>query len=358
MLGGMHNLRSLDWCIECRHWGLLDDWKVSHLREELEMIDQQCPYLEHLGLLDYADDEVFYAVTSSRRLKTLNMNGENALSRLFPCLKSITFHNSGWVNIRTIMSAIVLGFVLEHKRGIKINIKPWPEDDPSKIVVNDVGDVMGICELLHAHLQTPKEEFSPVWTRYIHWYPIFEIHISSGHLEQLDHLNIASELTKSMDLILRANMLSPEQCLRLRLPRQIKALSVITTSIPLSSIKHLVAQLNLQSVKAEFADTIEDKVVMVQSRRFSNKPFSVEWAPGPVMAFDSTNWRDMTMCYNGELLEANVGRAISRTSRDSRKLLELVSRTLFEDTTLKRVEIIAAYPLYHSEESCPRLFKI
>lgn len=63
LLAGLRNLRSLNWCVECRPSGSLsEDWKASRLREELEMSDRACPKIEYLGLLNFLDSWVSDAI--------------------------------------------------------------------------------------------------------------------------------------------------------------------------------------------------------------------------------------------------------------------------------------------------------
>jgi len=78
------------------------------------------------------------------------------------------------------------------------------------------------------------------------------------------------------------------------------------------------------------------------------------------MSFNMAIWGDMVACDYGEnLFEAVVGRAIGRTTWESRKNLESITRTLFEkSSTLTKVEVVASYPLYREELASPRLFKL
>jgi hypothetical protein len=131
--------------------------------------------------------------------------------------------------------------------------------------------------------------------------------------------------------------LTPEQFRTLHLPLQTWSLAILTNCIPLSSIRHLTAPLKLHSLTVDYEyhgkDGTEDNVMVNQSHARTTEEFVVEWASEPIMAFNLAIWGDMISTDYGEnLFEAVVGRAILRTSWNSRKLLEVVTKTLFEKT--------------------------
>jgi hypothetical protein len=50
-------------CVESLLSGLRsEDSKKSKMREELELIDFACPYLEHLGVVEFFDSRISYAI--------------------------------------------------------------------------------------------------------------------------------------------------------------------------------------------------------------------------------------------------------------------------------------------------------
>jgi hypothetical protein len=364
MLTGLGGLRSLDWCLRCAPSGGSAEWEASHLREDLETINEQCPNLEHLGLLDYHDGQIVDAVINGVKSEIFTLDGENAFSGLFPHLTDVTFHISQERDAEKVVSASVMTMILGNQRGIASSIVPWCQAKSSQLlVVEDIILVLRIGQLLREQLGLEPDELNTLWTQYIRWDPTFEVSVSSNNIAQLDLVNIISEQTKSINIILRAHDLTPRQFRNLHLPRQTRSLAILTNCIPLSSIRHLIAPLKLHSLTVDYEhngkDGTEEKVMMNQSRAHSTDAFVVEWASEPIMAFNLAIWGDMTSTdYGDNLFEAVVGRAIARTSWDSRMLLESSTRTLFEKgTTLRKVDIIASYPLYRLEESSPHLFK-
>ena len=96
---------------------------------------------------------------------------------------------------------------------------------------------------------------------------------------------------------------------------------------------------------------------------FRDRPhysFTAEWASEPILSFNMAIWGDMVTCdYKENLFESVVGRAIGRTTWESRKNLESITRDLFEKSSnVRKVEIVASYPLYKDEFASPRLFKV
>ena len=208
------------------------------------------------------------------------------------------------------------------------------------------------------------EEFIAIWGRYLQANVVFEVCLTPNGTFHLDLVNLLSSQAKSVNIALKANDLSPEQFYRLVLPPQTKSLSIETNCFPLYAIGQLTDRLQLQSLKASFDNTFhsetDEKVMMLFSRDHPNQPFTSEWASEPIMSFNMAIWGDMVACDYGEnLFEAVVGRAIGRTTWESRKNLESITKDLFEhSTSLRKVEIIASYPLYKEELATPRLFKL
>jgi hypothetical protein len=369
MLEGMKDLRSLDWCLDCGPSGvLMEDWRRSHLREELELINQRCPRLEHLGLLNYQDNKVVDMVIKGDQSDgtSLKLDQENTLSGILPYLSDVVFYIAAERDAEKIISATVLGMVLGCKRRIVSRIKPWCQDDPAQqLIVEDITHVINMRRLrvLHQHLEISLDQLSPMWYQYVHWDPTFEISVTGNDISQVDLLHLAFEHAQTVSVILKANDMSPEEIRRLHLPRQTKKLTIRTKSIPLLAIKHLTERLNLHSLTVVFEyfekNETEEKVMMIQTRNRATEPFEVDWVSEPIMVFNIGIWGDMTTSHYGQnLFESVVGRAIGRTTWDSRKLLEVTTRDLFEkDTSLKRVEILASYPLYRLEQASPRFFR-
>lgn len=369
LLQDLGNLSSLDWCIECRPSGLLsEDWKASRLREELEMIDRACPKLERLGLLNFFDSRVSDAIIheiATEGTENFILDGDNAVSGILPNLREITFHVAGERDQEKILSAAVLGIAVGRWRGIKSTLVPWcQEANMPTLIIEDITNVKKIQELMGVQLDMSLKEFIEIWGKYVQGNITFEISILSDHTTQLDLLNLLSSKAKSVNLAVKVNEISTDQFDAIVLPPQTKTLSIETDCMSLASIKRLTAPLNLQSLKVTFNynhyDETDEKVMMLLRRDRPSQEFSVEWASEPIMSFNMAIWGDMVICDYGEnLFEAVVGRAIGRTTWESRKYLESITRNLFDTSSnLTKIEIIASYPLFRVELSSPRLFKL
>jgi hypothetical protein len=369
LLSGLSNLRSLNWCVECRPSGLLsEDWKASRLREELEMIDRSCPKLEHLGLLNFYDSRVSDAIIheiGSEGTENFILDGDNAVSGILPHLREITFHIAQERDEEKILSAAVLGIALGQWRGIRTKLVPWAQDKASQmLIIEDITHVMRVQELMEKQVDISLDEFVAIWGQNVHPNVTFEINVSATDTQPLELLHLLSSQSTSVHVALKVNDLSSGQFQNLLLPAQTKSLSIETNCIPLASIGQLVTPLKLTSLKVNYDYTVhnetDEKVMMLLSRDRPNQPFTAEWASEPIMSFNMAIWGDMVACDYGEnLFEAVVGRAIGRTTWESRKNLESITRDVFEKSTiLKTLEVIASYPLYRDELGSPRLFKL
>ena len=359
LLAGLGNLHSLNWCVECRPSGLLsEDWKASRLREELEMINQACPNLEYLGLLNFVDSRVSDAIIhemGSGGTGNFILDGDNAMSGILPNLQEITFYIAGERDQEKILSAAVLGMALGQWQGISSKIVPWYQDAVSQnLIIKDVTHIMKVQELMNNQFNMSLEEFICIWGLCIEANVVFEICLTPNDTLHLDLVTLLSSQARSVNITLKANDLPLDQIQKLILPPQTKSLSIETNCLPLFSIEQLTNQLNLQSLKVNydntFHDATEEKVMMLLSRERRNQPFEAEWASEPIMSFNMAIWGEMVACDYGENLFEAVGRAIGRTTWESRKNLESITRDLFEKSTnLRKVEIIATYPLFKEE---------
>jgi len=368
LIRGLGNLRSLDWCVECRPSGLLsEDWKASRLREELEMIDRACPKLERLGILNFFDSRVSDAVINEMAAagtENFILDGDNAVSGILPNLREIIFHVAGERDQEKILSAAVLGIALGQWRGIRSTLVPWCQEKAAQtLIIEDITNVMKIQELMGLQLDMSLEEFLAIWGQYVPSIT-FEISALANSSLPLDLLNVLSSQARSVNVALKINEISMNQFNTIILPSQTKTLSVETDCMHLPAIKQLITPLNLQSLKVTYNynhyDETDEKVMMHLARDRAGQEFEVEWASEPIMSFNMAIWGDMVSSDYGEnLFEAVVGRAIGRTTWESRKYLESISRHLFETSSnLTKFEIIASYPLFKVELSSRRLFKL
>ena len=252
LLAGMGNLRSLNWCLECRPSGLLsEDWKTSRLREELEMIDRACPKLEHLGLLNFFDsrvlDEIIHDVVLDET-ENFILDGGNALCGILRNLQEITFYIAGERDQEKILSAAALGLTLGRWRRISSKIVPWCQDKASqKLIIDDITHVMKVQKLMNELVNISLEEFIFLWGQYLRANFVFEVDLTLNDTLHLDLVNLLCSQAKSVNIALKAKDLSPDQLHKLVLPTQTKSLSINTNCFPLSSIAHLTSQLDLQS---------------------------------------------------------------------------------------------------------------
>jgi hypothetical protein len=211
-------------------------------------------------------------------------------------------------------------------------------------------------------LNVSLDEFVQIWGEYVTANVTFEIDYSPSQTLHLDILNILSSQSKSVNIALKATDLLPESFNALIIPPQTKSLSIQTDCMPIHAIRRLIAPIKLRSLTVDFDNSLRDekgeKVMMILTRDRSGQCFTADWASEPIMSFSMSIWGDMATCNKSEtLFEAVVGRAIGRTTWDSRKHLEVITKDLFEkDTNLTRVEIIATYPLYKEELASPKLF--
>ena len=369
LLASLGNLRSLNWCVECRPSGLLsEDWKASRLREELEMIDRACPKLESLGLLNFYDSRVSDAIiqeVAADGTENFIVDGDNAVSGILPNLRELIFHIGGERDQEKILSAAVLGIALGTWRRISSRLVPWCQEKPNqKLIIEDIRHVMKIQELVHKQMNISMEEFLEIWGQYLHADVTFEITVYDQTWYNLDLLNLLSSHANSVNIALKADDLSLDRLHSLAIPQQTESLSIDTNCIPLSAIGKLTSHLKLRTLKVNYTYTrhqeTDEKVMMVLIRDRPSQEFTQEWASEPIMSFNMAIWGDMVACDYGEnLFEAVVGRAIGRTTWESRKNLESITRTLFEKSgTLTKVEVVASYPLYREELASPRLFKL
>ena len=369
LLESLDNLRSLDWCVECRPSGLLsEDWKASRLREELEMIDRACPKLERLGLLNFFDSRVSDSIIheiDSNGTNNFILDGDNAVSGILANLREITFHVPGERDQEKILSAAVLGIALGRWRRIKSTLVPWrQEKDTPTLIIDNITNIKKIQELTGLQLGISLEEFVEIWGQYVEGNMTFEVSILPDNSTQLDLLNILSSKARSVNVALKINEISTNQIRSIVLPPQTKSLSIETDCLSLPSIKKLTAPLDLRSLKITFNytyyDETDEKVMLQLTRDHPSQDFSTEWASEPILSFNMAIWGDMVMCDYGEnLFEAVVGRAIGRTTWESRKYLESVTRNLFETSSnLTHIDVVASYPLFKVELSTPRLFKL
>ena len=369
LLAHLPHLRYLEWCIETRPSGILsEDWKASRLREELEIINYECPRLEHLGLLNFCDCHVSDAILheiDSEGTENFLLERENAISGLFPHLKDVTFYIAKERDQEKILSAVTLGMILTSSRRIACKVAPWCQENASRaVILENISDLMKIQELMEKQMDVSLEQFVNVWGNYVDAKIAFEIAYSSNDTLQLELLHLISRQSKSVNIALNAKGISPSQLSTLILPGNTRQFSISSDSVPLNIIAHMIAPLRVSSLTVDFQDTFHDetdeKVMMVLERNRSTDKFTAEWASEPIMSFNMAIWGDIVPWdYGQNLFEAVVGRAIGRTTWESRKNLESITRGLFERSTcLKKVEISATYPLYREELASPRLFKL
>lgn len=362
LLAHIPHLRYLDWCIETRPSGVLsEDWKVSRLREELEMINCACPRLEYLGLLNFCDGRVSNAVLHESDSDNETFLDENAISGIFPSLKEVTFYIAKERDQEKILSAMTLGMTLAWSRGIESKIVPWCQENASQaLILENITDFMKIQELMEKEMAVSLEQFIRLWGNYITAKIAFEIAYSLNDTRQLDLLHLMSSQSKSVNIALHAKEVSPT----LILAESTRELSIYSDSIPLNAIGRMIEPLRVSSLTVEFQNTFHDetdeKVMMVLERNRPTDKYTAKWASEPIMSFNMAIWGDMVSWDDGEnLFEAVIGRAIERTTWESRKNLESITRSIFEKhTNLKKVEVIATYPLYREELASPRLFKL
>ena len=356
LLSGLSNLRSLDWCVECRPSGLLsEDWKASRLREELEMIDRACPRLEHLGLLNFYDcrlsDAIIHGIEADVTEKFI-LDEDNVVSGIFVNLTDLTFYIAQERDQEKILSAAVLAVALRKWRKVCSKLVPWCQDKTSPcLLIQNILHIMKIQELLEHQINISLEEFLAIWGP-IHPSINFEIH--NNH--DLEILRLLSWDAKSTQLALKSDDLN------IVLPLQTRSLSIETHLIPLSAIGDLSAPLKLQSLRIHYTYTLRndtDENVMVLLTRNKPGPFTVEWVSEPIKAFSMPLWGDTVMCnYQYNLFEAVVGKVSGRINWENRKYVEDVICAVFEETSVMSIEMIAAYPLFREELNVPRLFKI
>src|SRR5579859_5538135 len=229
ILGGLTKLRALDWCVECRPSGMLSqDWKVSHLREELEMIDRACPNLERLGLLNYHDSRVVDAVVhevDTDGAEWFLVDGESAIGGLFPKLQEVTFHVKAERDLDKILSAAVMGLTLGRTRKAISKIVPWQQENASQtLVLDDIGKILHFQELAYKQLDMPPEEFLSLLSHYLHFDGVFEISVFSRDYFQLEYLHYLSQSLNSVNVILNVHELSRLEVEALVLPPNTKSL--------------------------------------------------------------------------------------------------------------------------------------
>ncbi len=367
LLANLESLRSLEWCLPCRPSGLLsDDWKLSNLREGLEVINRACPSLEHLGLLNFYDQEISSAIIVNQISSTggdFVWGKDNVFTGLFPHLRNVTFYIAEERNQHKIVSAAALGWTLYIDRGIRSRISPWCQETTSQnLIIEDINYIMRLYAL--AHTGNDLEEFISFWGQCILSDVTFEVCIARDNVSQLELLNLLTGHAKSINLGLKLRGLPFNLPNSIRLPSQTKYLGVRTSWCPMSSISTLISPLDLRSLKVEFDwvlyDETDEMVTMALSRDHPTQQFKTEWASESIMACNVAIWGDMIGSGYGEnLFEPVVGRAITRTTWESRTHLEFATKALFEDDpNLRRVEIIASHSLFNKEFNSPQLFKI
>jgi hypothetical protein len=332
------------------------------------MIHQGCPKLEHLGLLNFSDSRVSDAIIQeigSIGTENFLLDSEDAISGILPNLKRMTFYIGKERDREKIISAVVLGMSLARSRGIYSKIAPWCQEDGNQdLIMENLTDLIIIQELMEKQLDVSLDQFVSLWGNNIDAKITFEISFSVKDTHQLDLLYLLSSQSKSVNVAITAKDVLPTQLSSFILPENTRRLSINTDSLPLDAISQIIAPLKISVLTVDFQYTFHDetdeKVMMVLVRDRPAQQFAAEWASEPIMSFNMAIWGDMISCdYGDSLFEAVVGRAIGRTTWESRKNLESITRTLFEkNTTLKKVEIIATYPLYREELSSPRLFKL
>jgi hypothetical protein len=258
----------------------------------------------------------------------------------------------------------VLGIGLGQSRGIRSTLVPWCQEKAEQtLIIEDITNIMKIQELMALQLDMSLEEFLGIWGQYV---PnvTFEISVLPDSSLQLDLLNLLSSQARSVNVALKIIEISPNQFNTIVLPSQTKTLSIETDCMDLSSVKRLITPLSLQALQVTYNynhyDETDEKVMMHLVRDRPGQDFEVEWESEPIMAFNMAIWGDMALCDYGEnLLEAVVGRAIGRTTWESRKSVESLSRHHFETSSnLTKIDIIVSYPLFKVEFSSPRLFKL
>lgn len=195
--GVLPQLRYLDWCIETRPSGLRsEDWKTSRLREELEMIHQGCPRLEHLGLLNFSDsrvsDAIIHEIANDGSVNFL-LDNEDGISGIFPKLKRMTFFVGKERDAEKTLSAVVLALALARSRGIYSKIVPWCQEDANQdLILENLGDLVKIQELMEKQLDVSLDEFVNLWGNYIDARITFEVMYSAKDNRQLDLLRLFS----------------------------------------------------------------------------------------------------------------------------------------------------------------------
>ena len=366
LLANLGSLRSLEWCLPCRPSGLLsDDWKSSNLRQELEMINRACPSLEHLGFLNFYDQEISSAIIVNQISSDRDVvwGKDNVFTGLFPHLRNVTFYIAEERNQHKIVSAAALGWTLYVDRGIRSRISPWCQETTSQnLIIEDINYIMRLYAL--ANSGNDLEEFISFWGQCILSDVTFEVSISHDDVYQLELLDLLTRHAKSINLGLKLRGLPFNLPSSIRLPSQTKYLGVRTSWCPMSSISTLISPLNLRSLQVEFDWALysetDEKVAMALSRDHPTQQFKTEWASASIMAFDLAIWGDMIGSGCGEnLFESVVRRALTRTTWESRTHLEFATKTLFEDDpNLRRVEITASHSLFNKESNSPQLFKI
>ena len=364
ILDSVSNLRSLDWCLTCRPSGVLsDDWKLSKLREELEIINGACPNLEHLGLLDFVDANISSAIIYPQlKTESFLLKQENILTGIFPNLSDITFHMSEDRHLQRFVSALVVGVRLRLRRGLRVHIVPWCHKDASqKVVVENVNDIRDVYNFLGPQFGISHEEFRSVWGEIIHCDIVNEIAISRYDTSQLSLLRSLASHARSLNISLNMTGSEVPDAQSLKLPPQTKQLSIKTSWCPISTIAQFIYPLKIQQLKIEFEltifDVIDGTVTMTLNRHHSFQQFTVEWRTEPLTGLSIAMMGSGGISDN--LLSTVIKRAIGKGAWESRTHLGDAIKSLLEGhKTLERVEIIAAYPLFKEELASPRLFKV
>jgi hypothetical protein len=364
LLSHLRNLKSLDWCVECRPSGVLsEDWKVSRLREELELIDRACPHLEKLGLLNFFDSRVsdtLIGMFSMEGTEEFDLEGDNVISGIFPNLTDMTFYVVGERDEEKILSAAALGMTLRLGRKIRSNIVPWHRDGGSQLlIVQDIGYLERLQELLEVQLHMDLDDFGVLWGRYLDDGIIMQASLSAYNLTELAAISRFAYYSTTLNLAL--DFETPDLDLsKIALPKNTTSLSIETATATLPGIRHLTAHLKLRSLAVQFADTGDDPsdetVTVTLYRRRRRESFRTEWSSEPIMA---SLWGDMAGCdHEPNAFEALIGRAITRTTCESRSNLKTIATSLFEPSSCLIVDITVPYSMFSEEFAKPRLFTL
>lgn len=363
-LSHLENLRSLDWCVECRPSGVLsEDWKVSRLREELELIDRACPHLEKFGLLNFLDSRIADALigtVSMEGTKEFDLEGDNVVSGLFPNLADMTFYVAGETDEEKILSAAALGMTLRLRRRIRSNIVPWHRDAGSPLlIVEDIDCLQRLRDLLEVTLGMESDDFDVLWGCYLDDGIIMQATLSAYNLTELAAVSRFAYHSTILNLAL--DLETPDLDIsKITLPRNTTSLSIETATATLPEIRDLIAHLNLRSLAVQFSDTdhnsSDETVTMTLYRRQRRELFRMEWSSEPIMA---KPWGDMGGCEHWpDAFNTLLGQASARTTCGSRKNLKTIATSLFVPSSCLIVDITAPYSLFGQELAKPNLFTL